>query len=135
MQMQVGYSDEFSSIIDLLTMKMASFTGDMGSEVTWADVPEQYIAQANELRHKIIDAAANYDDELAEKFINEGFEITPFEKSADVYVINTCTVTNMGDKKSRQMTSSFFQSRMKYGFFLQKYRKIRVIIEEQEKYA
>jgi len=38
-------------------------------------------------------------------------------------------------KKSRQMTSSFFQSRMKYGFFLQKYRKIRVIIEEQEKYA
>lgn len=40
---------------------------------------------------------------MTEKFINEGFEITPFEKSADVYVINTCTVTNMGDKKSRQM--------------------------------
>ena len=40
---------------------------------------------------------------MTEKFINEGFEITRFEKSADIYVINTCTVTNMGDKKSRQM--------------------------------
>lgn len=40
---------------------------------------------------------------MTEKFIREGFEITPFEQPADVYVINTCTVTNMGDKKSRQM--------------------------------
>lgn len=40
---------------------------------------------------------------MTEKFIKEGIEIVPFEEFADVYVINTCTVTNMGDKKSRQM--------------------------------
>lgn len=36
-------------------------------------------------------------------FKNEGYEQTDFEKPADVYVINTCTVTNTGDKKSRQV--------------------------------
>ena len=32
-----------------------------------------------------------------------GYEIVPFEPGADVYVINTCTVTNIADRKSRQM--------------------------------
>ena len=32
-----------------------------------------------------------------------GYEIVPFAEGADVYVINTCTVTNMADRKSRQM--------------------------------
>lgn len=45
-----------------------------------------------------------YESEaMAEKFITEGYEIVNFNEFADVYVINTCTVTNMGDKKSRQM--------------------------------
>ena len=34
---------------------------------------------------------------------NAGYETVPFEEGADVYVINTCTVTNMADRKSRQM--------------------------------
>ena len=32
-----------------------------------------------------------------------GYEIVPFEEEADVYLINTCSVTNMADRKSRQM--------------------------------
>ena len=40
---------------------------------------------------------------MIEKFKREGYEIVDFECYSDVYVINTCTVTNMGDKKSRQM--------------------------------
>lgn len=36
-------------------------------------------------------------------FKKEGYERTDFDHSADVYVINTCTVTNTGDKKSRQV--------------------------------
>lgn len=40
---------------------------------------------------------------MTEKFIKEGYEVVNFDRCADVYVINTCTVTNMGDKKSRQM--------------------------------
>lgn len=45
-----------------------------------------------------------YDTEaIWQLFKNEGYEQIDFEQKADVYVINTCTVTNTGDKKSRQM--------------------------------
>ena len=48
----------------------------------------------------------HYETEaMAEKFIREGYEVTDFEIFADVYVINTCSVTNMSDKKSRQIIS------------------------------
>ncbi|MFC5450264.1 tRNA (N(6)-L-threonylcarbamoyladenosine(37)-C(2))-methylthiotransferase MtaB [Paenibacillus aestuarii] len=45
-----------------------------------------------------------YDTEaIWQLFKNEGYEQVDFEQTADVYVVNTCTVTNTGDKKSRQM--------------------------------
>lgn len=40
---------------------------------------------------------------ISELFKNNGYEIVDFEEVADVYVINTCTVTNLSDRKSRQM--------------------------------
>lgn len=46
----------------------------------------------------------HYETEaMAEKFIREGYEVTDYNNYADVYVINTCSVTNMSDKKSRQI--------------------------------
>lgn len=42
---------------------------------------------------------------MEELFRKAGYEIVPFEESADIYVINTCTVTQISDKKSRQMIS------------------------------
>ena len=40
---------------------------------------------------------------MQQKFENAGYEIVPFDEVADIYVINTCTVTNIADRKSRQM--------------------------------
>ena len=40
---------------------------------------------------------------MMQEFINSNYKIVDFEEKADIYVINTCTVTNMADKKSRQM--------------------------------
>jgi len=45
-------------------------------------------------------------DSMRAMFSNAGFEVVEFSEKADVYVINTCTVTAMGDKKSRQIISS-----------------------------
>lgn len=42
-------------------------------------------------------------DVMAEKLRQAGYEIVPFDAPAEVYVINTCTVTNIADRKSRQM--------------------------------
>lgn len=40
---------------------------------------------------------------MAQKFIEKGYEVVEHTEVADIYVINTCTVTNMSDRKSRQM--------------------------------
>jgi len=40
---------------------------------------------------------------IEEKFVDAGFEVVGFDDVADVYVVNTCSVTNVADKKSRQM--------------------------------
>jgi len=40
---------------------------------------------------------------MIEQFIKENYEIVDFEEVADIYIINTCTVTNMSDRKSRQI--------------------------------
>ena len=40
---------------------------------------------------------------VQQRFIDNGFNIVPFDQKADIYVINTCTVTNIADRKSRQM--------------------------------
>ena len=42
-------------------------------------------------------------DAMREMFVSGGYEVKEFSKPASVYVINTCTVTNMADRKSRQM--------------------------------
>lgn len=45
-----------------------------------------------------------YETEAMQEILEkEGYEIVPFHEKADVYIINTCTVTNMADRKSRQM--------------------------------
>ena len=36
-------------------------------------------------------------------FQNAGYELVGFSEEADIYIVNTCTVTNMADRKSRQM--------------------------------
>lgn len=45
-----------------------------------------------------------YETEAMQEMLeNAGYEIVPFKEKADIYIINTCTVTNMADRKSRQM--------------------------------
>ena len=45
-----------------------------------------------------------YELEAMEQLLEKkGYEIVPFEPGADYYIINTCTVTNIADRKSRQM--------------------------------
>ena len=45
-----------------------------------------------------------YEAEAMQQQLKEhGYEIVPFDEKADVYIINTCSVTNVADRKSRQM--------------------------------
>ena len=40
---------------------------------------------------------------MAQKFLEEGYEVVDFSEYADIYIVNTCTVTSIADRKSRQM--------------------------------
>ena len=45
-----------------------------------------------------------YETEAMGQLLKDaGYEIVPFDEGADFYIINTCTVTNIADRKSRQM--------------------------------
>ena len=46
----------------------------------------------------------SYETEvMMQKLQEKGYQIVPFDEIADVYIVNTCTVTNIADRKSRQM--------------------------------
>lgn len=45
-----------------------------------------------------------YEVEVMQQMLTEnGFQVVPFEQESDIYIVNTCSVTNMADRKSRQM--------------------------------
>jgi elongation factor G len=74
-QIPIGHQAAFSGVLDLLNMKV--YKGkDRGVEVE--DVPSGYTAEAAERREKMMDAAAEGDDDLAMKYL-DGQELTPEE--------------------------------------------------------
>lgn len=71
MQMQVGMSENFTGIIDLLTRKMATYSGESGENIEWQEVPVEYKDQMEQMRARIVEAACEFDEALADKFLNE----------------------------------------------------------------
>jgi len=71
MQVPVGAEENLSGIIDVLTRKMATFKGKRGEIVEWSDVPPEYVDKVEEVRARVVEAAADLDDHVAEKFLNE----------------------------------------------------------------
>ena len=47
---------------------------------------------------------------MAQKFIEKGYTVVEEKEKADIYVINTCTVTNMSDRKSRHKSKCYSSS-------------------------
>ena len=82
-QLPIGAEDTFEGIIDLIKMKAVYFEGAKGENVVYKDIPEEYMAQAEEYRAKMIDQAATYDDDLLMKVL-EGEEITEEEIKAAI---------------------------------------------------
>lgn len=71
MQIPVGKSEDFRAIIDVLTGKMATFDADkMGAVVSWVDAPDEYADQIAEMRMAIVERACDFDDALAEKYLD-----------------------------------------------------------------
>ncbi len=76
MQIPVGESENLRGVIDVLERRMALYDKDVPAiEVTWASVPAEYVDQMEEMRIAVIERAADFDEDLAEKYLN-GEEVT-----------------------------------------------------------
>jgi len=77
-QLPIGSEDNFTGIIDLVTMKAEVYTNDLGTDIREEEIPEEYVELANEWRTKLIEGAADTDEALMEKYL-EGEEISEEE--------------------------------------------------------
>ena len=77
-QLPIGAEDNFQGIVDLIKMRAFIHKDDLGREIEETDIPEELKAMAEEYRAKMIEAAAEQDDELMMKYL-EGEELTEEE--------------------------------------------------------
>ncbi|WP_163183172.1 elongation factor G [Neobacillus sedimentimangrovi] len=82
-QLPIGAEDQFHGIIDLVEMHAVFYGNDLGTEIEVREIPEEYRAQAEEYREKLIEAVAELDEELMEKYLG-GEEITKEELKAAI---------------------------------------------------
>ena len=77
-QLPIGAEDEFKGIIDLVKMDAIVYEDDLGKVTDEVEIPAEYKEQAEEYREKLVEACAEADDELMEKYLG-GEEVTEEE--------------------------------------------------------
>ena len=71
MQIPIGVEDKHEGLVDLVSMKACYFEGSEGEKAVEKPIPENLKTQAQEYRLKMIETLSDFDDRLAEKFLNE----------------------------------------------------------------
>ncbi len=79
-QLPIGAEENFKGVVDLIEMKGLIWTDELGAEYETIDVPDDLQEQAEEYRTQLIEACADYDDELMEAYLAE--EEIPHERIA-----------------------------------------------------
>ncbi|MEY4528575.1 MAG: protein chain elongation factor GTP-binding [Nitrospirota bacterium] len=78
-QIPIGRESEFRGTVDLVKMKGFFYDDEtLGAKYVVGDIPENLVAQANEYREKMIDAVAEFDEQVMEKYLN-GHSLTEEE--------------------------------------------------------
>ena len=77
-QLPIGSEDNFQGIVDLIKMRAFIHKDDLGKEIEETDIPEDLKAKAEEYRAKMIESAAEQDDELMMKYL-DGEELSEAE--------------------------------------------------------
>ncbi|MDM5356613.1 elongation factor G [Peribacillus sp. B2I2] len=87
-QLPIGAEDQFSAIIDLIEMKAHFYGNDLGTDISVGEIPEEHRELAEEYREKLVEAVAEVNEDLMEKYLG-GEEISVAELKA---AIRTATV-------------------------------------------
>ena len=89
-QLPIGAEDNFTGIIDLIKMKAEIYTNDLGTDIQETDIPEDLQDLAEEWREKLVEAVAETDEALMERYL-EGEEISEAELKESIRKA-TCAV-------------------------------------------
>jgi elongation factor G len=73
----IGEEERFAGIVDLVEMKAVSYADALGIDYTVGEIPESLRAAADEAHHALIDAVAEYDDQLTETYLEDESAVTP----------------------------------------------------------
>ncbi|MFC1502115.1 GTP-binding protein, partial [bacterium] len=71
-QIPINQGEGFNKVIDLINMKLITFSSDSSGKGTVSDIPDEHKAKAEELRNKIVESAAESDDALMEAYFDAG---------------------------------------------------------------
>ena len=81
-RLPIGAEDKFTGLIDLFTMKAEIYTNDLGTDIKEEDIPADMLEKAKEYREALVEAIAETDDALMEKFFEDPESITVDELKA-----------------------------------------------------
>jgi len=70
-QLPIGAEEDFKGVVDLIKMKGLVWTDELGAAYEEIEIPEDLLGQAEEYRTQLIEACADYDEELMEAFLGE----------------------------------------------------------------
>ncbi len=80
MELPIGLEDKLEGVVDLVSMKAIYFDGNAGEIVRYAEIPAHLVEDAQRYRQELLDAASNFDDDLMEEILENGYDAIPEEK-------------------------------------------------------
>jgi elongation factor G len=76
-QLPLGEEDKHRGVIDLVELKAIVYLDDLGQKFEIQEIPAEYVDAAHEAHHALIDAIAEFDDELTETYLEDEEKVTP----------------------------------------------------------
>jgi elongation factor G len=76
-QSPVGQEEHHRGVVDLVEMKAITYADDLGANPEVREIPAELVEQAQEYHHQLIDAIAEFDDELTEAYLEDEKSVTP----------------------------------------------------------
>jgi elongation factor G len=73
----IGQEEDFAGVVDLVEMRAITYENALGTEYVVGEVPAELAARAEEGHHALIDAVAEFDDELMETYLEDEGAVTP----------------------------------------------------------
>ncbi|MCR5762027.1 MAG: elongation factor G [Treponema sp.] len=80
MELPIGLEDKLEGVVDLISMKAIYFDGNAGETLRYAEIPAHLVEDAKRYRQELLDTASNFDDDLMEEILENGYDNIADEK-------------------------------------------------------